>query len=126
MANYLPSKSHQKTVVEALNADVSGDWTVSTRLTIDSSSTPAHAYKTLDASTTSILIYSDVDSYILFDQLGSSDSGMAANNDLIIPAQTLMSIRVPNGLKATATTAVTVHFKAVTGSGTKYLRLVEV
>ena len=126
MANYLPSKSHQKTVVEALNADVSGDWTVSTRLTIDSSSTPAHAYKTLDASTTSILIYSDVDSYILFDQLGSSDSGMAANNDLIIPAQTLMSIRVPNGLKATATTVVTVHFKAVTGSGAKYLRLVEV
>ena len=124
MANYLPSKSHQKTVVESLNADVSGDWTVSARLTIDSSSTPAHAPKTLDASTNSILVYSDVDSYIRFDQL-TSDT-IVVNNDLIIPAQTLISIRVPNGLKASSTTAITVHFKAVTGSGTKYLRLVEV
>ena len=124
MANYSPSKSHQKTVVESLNADVSGVWSVSARLTIDSSSTPAHDSKTLDASTNSILVYSDVDSYIRFDQL-TSDT-IVVNNDLIIPAQTLMSIRVPNGLKASSTTAITVHFKAVTGSGTKYLRLVEV
>tara|TARA_R110000744_G_scaffold284011_2_gene395348 strand:+ start:501 stop:875 length:375 start_codon:yes stop_codon:yes gene_type:complete len=124
MANYLPSKAHQKSVVESLNADVSGDWTVSARLTIDSSSTPAHATKTLDASTNSILVYSDVDSYIRFDQ--SPDTSIVVNNDLIIPAQTLISIRVPNGLKASSTTAITVHFKAVTGSGTKYLRLVEV
>ena len=124
MANYLPSKAHQKTVVESLNADESADWSVSASLTIDSSSTPAHDSKTLDASTNSILVYSDVDSYIRFDQL-TSDT-IVANNDLIIPAQTLMSIRVPNGLYASSTTAITVHFKAVTGSGTKYLRLVEV
>jgi len=37
-----------------------------------------------------------------------------------------MSIRVPNGLKASATTAITVHFKQVTSVATKTLRLVEV
>ena len=121
MANYLPSKAHQKSVVESLNADVSGDWTVSSALTISSA---AHAYKTLDASTNSILVYSASDVYIRFDQ--SPDTSIVVNNDLIIPAQTLISIRVPNGLKASSTTAITVHFKAVTGSGTKYLRLVEV
>ena len=124
MANYLPSKAHLKTVVESLNADVSGVWSVSARLTIDSSSTPAHDSKTLDASTNSILIYSDSDVYIRFDQLTSDTVSTA--NDVIIPAQTLMSIRVPNGLKASSTTAITVHFKQVTSVGTKTLRLVEV
>ena len=121
MANYLPSKAHQKRVVESLNADVSGDWTVSSALTISSA---AHAYKTLDASTNSILVYSASDVYIRFDQL-TSDT-ISAANDVIIPAETLMSIRVPNGLKASSTTAITVHFKQVTSVGTKTLRLVEV
>ena len=121
MANYSPSKSHQKTVVESLNADVSGVWSVSSALTISSA---AHAYKTLDASTNSILIYSDSDVYIRFDQL-TSDT-ISTGNDVILPAQTLMSIRVPNGLKASSTTAITVHFKQVTSVGTKTLRLVEV
>ena len=121
MANYLPSKAHQKTVVESLNADVSGVWSVSSALTISSA---AHAYKTLDASTNSILIYSDSDVYIRFDQL-TSDT-ISTSNDVILPAQTLMSIRVPNGLKSIATTAITVHFKQVTSAGTKTLRLVEV
>ena len=120
MANYLPSKAHQKTVVESLNADVSGDWTVSSALTISSA---AHAYKTLDASTNSILVYSASDVYIRFDQL-TSDT-ISATNDVIIPAETLMSIRVPNGLKASSTTAITVHFKQVTSVGTKTLRLVD-
>ena len=121
MANYLPSKSHQKSVVESLNADVSAGWTVSSALTISSA---AHAYKTLSSDTNSILIYSDSDVYIRFDQL-TSDT-ISTSNDVIIPAQTLMSIRVPNGLKASATTAITVHFKQVTSVATKTLRLVEV
>ena len=121
MANYLPSKSHRKPVVESLNADVSASWTVSSALTISSA---AHASKTLDESTNSILIYSDSDVYIRFDQLTSDTVSTA--NDVIIPAQTLMSIRVPNGLKASSTTAITVHFKQVTSVGTKTLRLVEV
>lgn len=121
MGNYLPSKAHQKSVVESLNADVSASWSVSSALDISSA---AHASKTLDASTNSILIYSDSDVYIRFDQLTSDTVSTA--NDVIIPAQTLMSIRVPNGLKASADTAITVHFKQVASAGTKSLRLVEV
>ena len=121
MGNFLPSRSHQKSVVESLNADVSGVWSVSDALNISSA---AHALKTLDASTNSILIYSDSDVYVRFDRL-TSDT-ISVSNDVILPAQTLMSIRVPNGLKASADTAITVHFKQVTSAGTKTLRLVEV
>ena len=120
MANYLPSKSHQKSVVESLNADVSAGWTVSSALTI---SDAAHAYKTLSADTNTILVYSASDVYMRFDQ--STSDTISTANDIIIPAETLMSIRVPLGLKASSTTAITVHFKQVASVSAKTLRLVE-
>jgi hypothetical protein len=121
MGNFLPNKSHQKSVVESLNADVSANWSVSSALDISSA---AHASKALASSTNSILIYSDSDVYLRFDQ--SASDTISTANDVILPAQTLMSIRVPNGLKASSDTAITVHFKQVTSVGTKTLRLVEV
>ena len=121
MGNYLPNKSHQKSVVESLNADVSASWSVATAKDISSQ---VERKEVLNSSTNSLLIYSDSDVYIRFDQLTTDTISTA--NDVILPAQTLMSIRVPNGLKASSDTAITVHFKQVVSASGKSLRLVEV
>ena len=70
------------------------------------------------SSSNQIGIYSDSDVYIRFDS--SSSDTISANNDLVIPSETLAFLNVPKAVGET----IYVHFKQVTSAGTKYLRII--
>ena len=99
---------------QSLNIDTAADWAVQTRLTISS----AAAVESNVSTANQIAIYSDSDVYIRFDT--SSGDNIVANNDIILPALTFMTFKVPKQLGTT----IYVHFKQVTSVGSKYLRLV--
>jgi len=105
---------NKKTEKQSLNVDTTADWGVQTRLTISS----AAATESNVSGVNQIGIYSDSDVYVRFDT--ASGDSVVANNDLILPALTLLFMKVPQGLGET----VYVHFKQVTSVATKYLRLV--
>ena len=81
-------------VVEGINADVNADFSISSALDISSQTA---VKKTLAVTTNHILIYSDSAVYFRFD-LSSTTDTINTSNDLILPASTLISLRVPNGL----------------------------
>jgi len=105
---------NKKTEKQSLNIDTTADWSVQTRLTISS----AAAVESNVSAAHQIGVYSDSDVYVRFDT--ASGDSIVANNDLILPALTLLFLKVPQGLGDT----VYVHFKQVTSVATKYLRLV--
>ena len=111
-------------VVEGINADTNAKWSVSSRLDISSAT---EVVKGLNVNTNHIMCYSDSDCYFRFD-LTSSNDQISANNDVIMPAGTLFTVRVPNGVAPEdGGTDETVYFhcKQVTSVSSKYMRLVE-
>jgi len=105
---------NKRTSEQSLNIDTSAVWDAQTRLTIS-----AQAHVTSDVSgVDQIGIYSDSDVKFRFD--GSSSDTISANNDLVIPASTLVFMKVPKGVGDT----IYVHFKQVASVGSKYLALV--
>jgi hypothetical protein len=109
MANLQKHRAH-----ESLNVDTSAGWDVQTRLTISSQ---AHVYSDVSSSN-QIGIHSDSAVKFRFDT--STSDTISANNDLVIPSDTLTFIKVPKGVGNT----MYVHFKQVASVGTKYLRIV--
>jgi len=109
-------------VENALNVDISGDWKVSERLNISDQS---HACKKISEGTMHIVIWSDSDIYMRWDN--AEVDTIDINNDIIIPGETLVIWRVPNALKGSGKNKdIYVHFKQVISAPDKYLRLVEV
>ena len=109
MANIQMHRAH-----ESLNVETAAEWDVQTRLTISSQ---AHVYSEV-SSANQIGIYSDSDVYIRYDS--STSDTISANNDLVVPAETLAFLNVPKAVGET----IYVHFKQVTSAGTKYLRII--
>ena len=111
-------------VVEGINADTNAKWAVSSRLDISSAT---EVVKTLDPNTNHLMCYSDSAVLFRFD-LVSTNNQISANNDVIMPAGTLFTIRVPNGLAPEdggSDENVYFHAKQVDSASSKYLRLVE-
>ena len=110
---------HKFTVQEALNASQgsAGGWTVSSRLSIGGG---AAAYKLLDASTTQIGIWSDLD--VCFSFSTTASNPIDTGRDLILPAQALTFITVPKNVGS----PIYFHVEPTSSVATKYLRIVEV
>ena len=99
---------------EAVNIEAAAEWNVQTRLTISSQ---AHVYSNV-TGVHQIGVYSDSDVKFRFDN--STSDTISANNDLVLPAQTLTFVKVPQGVGGT----MYVHFKQVSSAASKYLCLV--
>jgi hypothetical protein len=110
---------HKYSVQEALNATVGGKWTVSTAGTAGSSADVANtSHKLLQASTSTLGVYSAVEIYYNFT---ASETNVNASNDLLIPANTQFFITVPRGLGDT----VYFNFNS-TSTTTGAVRMVEI
>jgi len=99
---------------EAVNIEAAAEWDVQTRLTI---STQAHVYSNV-TGVHQIGVYSDSDVKFRFDN--STSDTISANNDLVLPSQTLTFVKIPQGVGGT----MYVHFKQVSSASSKYLCLV--
>ena len=90
------SNLHKRSVQEALNATVGGEWTVNTAGTAAAVSGPTNTVHLGLATMTSTLgVYSAVEIYFNF---SASETDCVAAKDLVIPKNTLMFITVPRGL----------------------------
>jgi|TARA_R110002020_G_scaffold121634_4_gene276386 hypothetical protein len=99
---------------EAVNIEAAAEWNVQTRLTISSQ---AHVYSNV-TGVHQIGVYSDSDVKFRFDN--STSDTISANNDLVLPSQTLTFVKIPQGVGGT----MYVHFKQVSSASSKYLCLV--
>jgi len=99
---------------EAVNIEAAAEWDVQTRLDI---SDQGHVYSDVSGKH-QIGIYSDSDIKFRFDS--STSDTISANNDLVLPSQTLTFVKIPQGIGA----KIYVHFKQVSSASTKYLCLV--
>tara|TARA_R100000664_G_scaffold12586_1_gene20192 strand:+ start:5521 stop:5865 length:345 start_codon:yes stop_codon:yes gene_type:complete len=90
------SKLHKRSVQEALNATVGGEWTVNSAGTAGSSADVANTTHLALATMTSTLgVYSAVEIYFNF---SITTTDVTAANDLVIPKNTLTFLTVPRGL----------------------------
>ena len=104
------SKLHKRSVQEALNATVGGEWTVNTAGTAAAVSGPTNTIHLGLATMTSTLgVYSAVEIYFNF---SASETDCDAAKDLVIPKNTLMFLTVPRGL------GNTVYFSYLSTSST--------
>ena len=111
-------------VVEGINADTNALWTISSRVDVSSG---AEAVKALGINTNHIMIYADSHCYFRFDLISTADQ-VSTTNDFILPAGTLFTIRVPNGLAPEDggdDEIVYLHLKQISSVASKYVRLVE-
>jgi hypothetical protein len=110
---------HKYSVQEALNATVGGKWTVSTAGTAGSSASVNNtSHKLLQASTSTLGVYSAVEIYYNFT---ASETNVDDSNDLLIPANTQFFITVPRGLGST----IYFNFNS-TSTTTGAVRMVEI
>ena len=90
------SKLHKRSVQEALNVTVGGEWSVNTAGTAGSSASTGNTTHLALATMTSTLgVYSAVEIYFNF---ATSATDVNASNDLIIPKNTQIYLTVPRGL----------------------------
>ena len=111
-------------VVEGINTDTNSNWSVSSRLDISSAT---EVVKALGVSTNHLMCYSDSAVLFRFD-LTSSNDQISANNDVIMPAGTLFTVRIPHRLAPEDggdDEVIYFHAKQVNSVSSKYLRLVE-
>lgn len=104
---------------EGASLEVATEWTVSTVLDI---STAAVAEKALGERTQYLTLYADLACYYLFD-ISTGDNNSTAN-DPILPATTLIRIKVPRG-RAGQDDTLYFHVTPTTSVGSKGVRLVE-
>ena len=87
---------HKRSVQEALNATVGGNWTVNSVGTAGSSANVNNSiHLALATMTSTIGIHSAVEIYFNFTTAGTD---VNASNDMIIPKNTLTFLTVPRGL----------------------------
>ena len=90
------AKMHKRSVQEALNSTVGGEWTVNAVGTAGSSANVNNSIHLSLASTTATLgVHSGVEIYFNF---ASSATDVDDGNDLIIPKNTTTYLTVPRGL----------------------------
>ena len=90
------SKLHKRSVQEALNATVGGEWTVNTAGTAAAVSGPTNTVHLGLATMTSTLgVYSAVEIYFNFT---TSATDVNASNDMVLPKNTMLFLTVPRGL----------------------------
>ena len=90
------SKLHKRSVQEALNVTVGGEWSVNAAGTAGSSADVANTTHLALATMTSTLgVHSAVEIYFNFT---TSATDVNASNDLIIPKNTMIYLTVPRGL----------------------------
>ena len=90
------AKIHKRSVQEALNATVGGEWTVNSAGTAGSSANVNNStHLALAATTAPLGVYSAVEIYFNFT---ASATDVNASNDLLIPKNTLTFLTVPRGL----------------------------
>jgi len=87
---------HKRSVQEALNATVGGNWTVNSVGTAGSSANVNNStHLALATMTSTIGIHSAVEIYFNF---ATTANDVNASNDMIIPKNTLTFLTVPRGL----------------------------
>ena len=90
------AKLHKRSVQEALNSTVGGEWNVNAAGTAGSSADVANSTHLELATMTSTLgVHSAVE--ILFN-FATSGTDVNASNDMIIPKNTMIYLTVPRGL----------------------------
>ena len=104
---------------EGASVEAATEWTVSTVLDI---STAAVAETALNERTQYLTLYADLACYYLFD-IATGDN-ISTSNDPILPATTLIRIKVPRGLAGQDDTLY-FHITPTTSAGSKGVRLVE-
>ncbi len=110
---------HKRSVQEALNATVGGNWTVNSAGTAGSSADVANTtHLALATMTSTIGIHSAVEIYFNFT---TSATDVNASNDMIIPKNTLTFLTVPRGLGNT----VYLNYNS-TSTTTGAVRIVEI
>ena len=116
MANLQKHRTH-----ESLNIESAAEWSVQSRQKIEDSSAGVDEVIVDVSEVSQIGFYSDIDFYIRFDT--SASDSVVANNDLIVPGETLAFLNVPRGIGDT----VYAHFKGVSASdpaANSYIKLV--
>ena len=116
MANLQKHRTH-----ESLNIESAAEWSVQSRQKIEDSSSGVAEIIVDVSSYYQIGFYPDINSYVRFDT--SASDSISANNDLIIPSDTLAFLNVPRGVGDT----IYVHFRGVAASDTpanSYIKLV--
>ena len=115
---------HKHSVQESLNISggTGGQWTVSTSGTAGSVASDANTtHFTVDDKTAQLGIYSDVAIRFKFSTGSTEDIDVSEDDDLILPANTLLFIVVPRGLPTT------VYFHYISNSTTTgSVRIVQV
>ena len=113
------AKLHEFSVQEAMNASgPGGEWTVNSVSTTGSNANVANTVHVLVTGATQLGLYSSGEVYFSF---SSAETSITIANDLILPANVLTFITVPNGLGpaiyfnhlSTSTTAHTVRIVEV-------------
>ena len=90
------SKLHKRSVQEALNVTVGGEWSVQTALPAGSEADVTNTiHKQLATMTSTIGVHSAVEIYFNF---STTTTDVSAANDLLIPKNTLTFLTVPRGL----------------------------
>ena len=90
------SKLHKRSVQEALNVTVGGEWSVNAYGTAGSSTSTGNTIHLALATMTSTLgVYSAVEIYFNF---ATSGTDVNANNDMVLPKNTMVFLTVPRGL----------------------------
>ena len=87
---------HKRSVQEALNVTVGGNWTVNSPGTAGSSASTGNSIHLALATMTSTLgVYSAVEIYFNF---STTTTDVTAANDMVIPKNTMIYLTVPRGL----------------------------
>ena len=90
------SKLHKRSVQEALNVTVGGEWTVNSAGTAGSSDNVNNStHLALTTMTSTLGVYSAVEIYFNF---ATSATDVNASNDMVIPKNTMIYLTVPRGL----------------------------
>jgi len=90
------SKLHKRSVQEALNVTVGGEWSVNSAGTAGSSANVNNTtHLSLATMTSTLGVHAAVEIYFNF---ATSATDVNASNDLIIPKNTMIYLTVPRGL----------------------------
>jgi hypothetical protein len=90
------SKLHKRSVQEALNVTVGGEWSVNSAGTAGSSASTGNTTHLALATMTSTLgVYSAVEIYFNF---STTTTDVNASNDMVLPKNTMVFLTVPRGL----------------------------
>ena len=113
------AKLHKRSVQEAVNVTVGGEWNVQDPDAVPSSASASNTeHELLQATTATLGIHSAVELYFNFT---ISETNCDSSHDLILPKNTLTFLTVPRGL------GNTIYFNYLsTSTTTGVIRIVEI